>query len=94
MAYLTNERNLKLEAATKIISPTKNHADIRAEFETWIQTRSFENENPVTVEGYTAAMISEIAPFMSGVGVFNFLVTLRERPDEAKQYIDEDFPVI
>ncbi|MDR2546410.1 MAG: hypothetical protein LBC96_02730 [Lachnospiraceae bacterium] len=46
---------------------------------------------PVTIEGYTAAAISALAPFMDGVGVYNFMVTLRERPDNAKRIIAEGF---
>ncbi|MDR2344126.1 MAG: hypothetical protein LBD86_06320 [Spirochaetaceae bacterium] len=44
------------------------------------------------VEGYTAEMIARLAPFMDGVGVYNFLVTLRERPDNGKRIIVAGFP--
>lgn len=48
----------------------------------------------VSVEGYTAKKISELAPFMNAVGIYNFLVLLREQPEKAKVYITEGFPVL
>ena len=90
--YLVNERKQKPEVAAKIASPFEKHDDIRAELEKWIEAREFPQDNPLTVEGYTAEMISRLAPFMDGVGVYNFLVTLRERPDNGKRIIAEGFP--
>ena len=90
--YLVNERNQKPEVAERIALPIEKHNDIRAELEQWIANREYPQENPLTVEGYTAAMISQLAPFMDGVGVYNFLVTLRERPDNGKRIIAEGFP--
>ena len=90
--YLVNVRNQKMEVATKIVSPLERHNDIRAELEKWIEKQEYPKNNPLTVEGYTAEMISKLAPFMDGVGVYNFMVTLRERPDNAKRIIAEGFP--
>ena len=90
--YLVNERNQKPEVASKIASPFEKHSDIRAELETWIEKREYPQDNPLTVEGYTAEAVSKLAPFMDGVGVYNFMVTLRERPDNAKKIISEGFP--
>lgn len=91
-SYLINERNQKPEAAAKIASPFEKHDDIRAELEWWIRRREYPQDNPLTVEGYMAEDISKLAPFMDGVGVYNFMVTLRERPDSAKRIIAEGFP--
>jgi len=90
--YLVNERNQKPEVAAKIATPFESHSDIRAELESWIERRMFAQDNPLTIEGYTAEAISKLAPFMDGVGVYNFMVTLRERPDNAKRIIAEGFP--
>ena len=90
--YLVNERSQKSEVATKIALPFEKHDDIRAELEKWIEHREYPQNNPLTVEGYTAEMISNLAPFMDGVGVYNFLVTLRERPENGKRIIAEGFP--
>jgi hypothetical protein len=90
--YLANEGKQKPETAAKIAAPFERHDDIRAELEQWIETRSYPQDNPLTVEGYTADMIARLAPFMDGVGVYNFLVTLRERPDNGKRIIAQGFP--
>jgi len=89
--YLVNERNQKREVAVKITSPIEKHDDLRVELEQWIERRAYPQDNPLTVEGYTAEMISKLAPFMDGVGVYNFLVTLRERPENGKRIITEGF---
>ena len=92
VSYLVNKRNQKQEAAAKIASPFEKHNDIRAELEVWIDQQKFTQNNPLKIEGYTAEMISKLAPFMDGVGVYNFMVTLRERPDNGKRIIAEGFP--
>ena len=90
--YLVNARKQKPEAAAKIASPLEKHDDIRAELEEWIERQKYPQDNPLTIEGYTAEAISKLAPFMDGVGVYNFMVTLRERPENAMRIISEGFP--
>ena len=89
--YLINERKQKPQVAMKIVSPFDRHRDICAELEQWIKQREYPQNNPLIVEGYTAEAISKLATFMDGVGVYNFLVTLRERPDNGKRIISEGF---
>jgi hypothetical protein len=90
--YLTNERGQKPEVAARLSLPFERHDDIRAELEAWIESRAHPRDAPISIEGYTAEMISKLAPFMDGVGVYNFMVTLRERPESAKRMIAEGFP--
>jgi len=89
--YLVNECERKPAVAVKVASPLEKHDDIRAELEGWLDSREFPKEDPITIEGYTAEKIFELAPFMNGVGVYNFMITLRERPDNAKRIIAEGF---
>jgi hypothetical protein len=90
--YLINMRKQKPETAAKIALPFEKHDDIRAELEKWIERQGYKQDNPLAIESYTAEMISKLAPFMDGVGVYNFMITLRERPDNAKRIIAEGFP--
>jgi len=90
--YLVNVCKQKPEVAAKIASPLEKHDDIRAELEKWIEQRKYPIDNPLMIEGYTAETISKLAPFMDGVGVYNFMATLRERPENAKLIIAEGFP--
>ena len=89
--YLVNVRNQKQEVAVKIASPFGRHDDICTELEKWLERKEYAQDNPLTIEGYTAEMISKLAPFMDGVGVYNFMVTLRERPENGKRIIAERF---
>jgi len=90
--YLINEKQQKPVVANKIASSFERHADIKAELEKWIESRIFPTDDKLTIEGCTAKMIYDLAPFMDGVGVYNFLVTLRERPENGKRIIAEGFP--
>ena len=90
--YLVSGRNQKPEVAAKIASNFERHGDIRAELEKWIDRQEYPQDFPLMVEGYTAEMISKLAPFMDGVGIYNFMVTLRERPENGKRIIAEGFP--
>ena len=90
--YLINARNQKPEVVAKIVSSFEKHDDIRSELERWIEKQEYPQNNVLTIDGYTAEMISKLAPFMDGVGVYNFMVTLRERPENAKKIIADGFP--
>ena len=89
--YLINELGQKPQVAAKVSSSFERHDDIRVELEQWIKQREYPQENGLVVEGYTAESISKLAPFMDGVGVYNFLITLRERPENGKRIIAEGF---
>jgi len=89
--YLINARGQKPPVAEKIAEPFMKHSDIRAELERWIEKREYPQTDAILVEGHTAESISKLAPFMDGVGVYNFLITLRERPENGKRIISEGF---
>lgn len=89
--YLLNECNQNFTVASKVAASFEKHDDIRAELEKWIEHRVYLQDNPLMIEGYTAEAIANLAPFMDGVGAYNFLVTLRERPDNGKRIIAEGF---
>ena len=78
--------------ADQICEPLSRHADIEAELLRSLEDGAYVADDPVKVEGYTAKDIAELAPFMSYVGAYNFLVTLREDPDQAKEWIAQGFP--
>jgi len=91
MEYLLNEKQMTEVVATRTEVKLTKHDDIRQEFEIWLKSRSYKKDNPLTIDGYTAKDIADIAPFMDGLGVFTFMVTLRDEPEKAKEYIDEGF---
>ena len=91
MEYLLNEKQMTEVVATRTEKKVTKYDDIRKEFEFWIENKTYNTESPLVVGGYSAQDICKLAPFMDGLGVFNFMVTLREDPVKAKEYIDDGF---
>ena len=91
MGYLLDEIKMSEALAKKAEEKISRYQDIREEFENWITNKSFIVDSPLIVGGYTAKDINSLAPFLDGLGVYNFLVTLREDPEKAKRYIDSGF---
>lgn len=91
MNYLVDTLNQTERAAKRNSAKLSKYDDIKSEFETWIDTQEYPTDG-IEIEEYNAAKISELAPFMNGVGVYNFLVTLRDNPALAKQTIADGFP--
>jgi hypothetical protein len=89
--YLTDTLKQSEDVAIEINSKLERHPDILAELEEWIVTKNFRQTNLIRVSGYTAEDIIKLAPFMNVVGVYNFLVTLRERPEAGIDIISKGF---
>ncbi len=90
--YLLKEKKLTPAVMERMLLKFEKHQDIANEFVLWIQTKEYVTDNPIKTEGYTAGDIYKIAPFLDGVGVFNFMISLREQPEKAKQQIASGFP--
>jgi len=90
--YLLEEKKMPIVVAERTIAKLERHPDIASELTDWISNRTYAASSPVSVEGYTGAEIVKLAPFMDGVGVFTFLVSLREQPEKAKEQIAMGFP--
>ena len=91
---LSTRKDMNIMVAKTLTKKLCKYNDIGDEFLQWVKTHSYDFEQPVTSKGYTAKQISEMAPFMSGVGVYNFMVSLRDNPDFAQQCIDEGFIIM
>jgi len=85
--YLLGEKQMTEVVAARTVAKVSKYEDIRTEFEIWIKNKEYNSDNPLVVGGYTAQDIYSLAPFMDGLGVFNFMVTLREDPAKAKEHI-------
>lgn len=92
LKYLLLEKGIKEEQVAAVVQKIKKYDDIYDEFCYWLENRNYEKENPVEIEGYTAKRIFELNPDLDGIGVYNFLVTLRDDPKRAIHYIEMDFP--
>lgn len=89
--YLREEKQIDSELVREmLIKKITKYDDILQEFMQWLEVRSYEHVQ-VVIDGYNAQKIYELAPQLDGIGVYNFLVTLRDEPQEAQAIINEGF---
>lgn len=91
--YFIENKKMTPVVAEVLAKSLEKYDDIKGEFIHWIDTNSFECDNSIEVGGYTAGTIHEMAPHLDGAGVYNFMVTLREKPEKAREYIESGFPI-
>lgn len=91
LEYLQNEKQMTEIVAVRTETKLSKYEDIRKEFEYWIANKTYNADNPLVVNGYTALDIYNLAPFLDGLGIFNFMITLRDDPAKAKGYIAGGF---
>lgn len=89
--YLVTELKVTGGQLFRMIDKIKKYNDIYDEFCYWLENRNYDVNNPVIINGYTAKQIHEINPKFEGIGVYNFMITLRENPQQAKEYIKSEF---
>lgn len=90
--YFIQEKEVT-EVVAKILSKTlSQYSDIKNEFEYWIDHRDFNAPNALEIDGFTAKKIHDLAPFLDAAGVYNFMVTLRDDPIKAQEYLKTGFP--
>lgn len=89
--YFVHEKNTTLAVARVLEKSLIKYEDIQMEFCRWLEKRNFDFEQPVIIEGYTAKEIQEREPSLDAAGVYNFLVTMREDPEKAKDYLENGF---
>ncbi len=89
--YLVTELRVTGRMMLMMVDKIKKYDDIYDEFCYWIKNRSYDKNDPLVVGGYTAKQIFELNPNLDGIGVYNFMITLRENPERAKEYIKAGF---
>lgn len=75
----------------KKIEMFEKHPDIAEEFKYWIINESYNSENPIIEQNYTAEDISKLSEFLDGESAFVYLIKLREEPEETLARIKEGF---
>jgi len=86
-------KDLSDEVISNLSKPYYNHPDIANEFEYYIRTSNFVEENPITESGYTAKRLYEEHKDKLDIsGVFAMLRTLRENPEKGLKTIADNFP--
>lgn len=90
--YFIREKNVTAVVAKVLAKALTKYSDIEKEFIYWIDNRNFDAPDALEIGGYSAKKIHEIAPFLDAAGVYNFMVTLRDDPAKAQNYIKNGFP--
>ncbi|WP_405347601.1 hypothetical protein [Ruminococcus sp.] len=90
--YLMTERTLTPVIAQRLSKKLSKYDDIKEAFLQWLDNRDFSTANTPEINGYTPVKIHDLAPFLDGAGVYGFMVTLRDNPEEAIKTIQNGFP--
>ncbi len=94
LVFLTS-KGMTENRSQEVIVKLKRHEDIFNEFVKSIQGDKFiyNEDSPVFVENYTAASLKKIVGGkLSDLGVYNYLIYLREKPEEAKENLAKGLP--
>jgi hypothetical protein len=90
--HLLTEEKVTEKVALQIIGKLDKHPDILEEFTKWVQTRQYPVRGAICVEGYTAQKLSE-STHLHPVGAYNYLIYLREKPEEALNRLKQGLPI-
>ncbi|MBR3131092.1 hypothetical protein IKG31_00775 [Candidatus Saccharibacteria bacterium] len=82
--HLLDEIHVKSTVFAKLFSKVVKYEDIKNEFCKWLDSRSYDYDNQLAINGFSVKKIHEMAPFLEGIGVYDFLATLRDDPEEAE----------
>lgn len=90
--YFIEEKSVTEVVAKVVAKPLLKYDDIKKEFLYWLENRNYDCPNPISINGYTAASVAKIAPHLDAAGIYGFMVTLRDNPIKAQEYVDNGFP--
>ena len=90
---IKNYFKLNQRIAVECIDELEKHPDIQKEFLDGLQESAFVfmKDNPISVQGYTAKYLFENYP-LNELGAYNFLIYLREKPEEALEKLKQGLP--
>ncbi len=90
---IKNYFQLNQRIAVECMDELKKHPDIQKEFLAGLMDDKFvfSNNNPISVQGYTAKNLFEKYP-LNELGAYNYLIYLRENPEEALEKLKQGLP--
>ncbi|WP_368213049.1 hypothetical protein [Blautia sp. RTP21359st1_E11_RTP21359_211015] len=89
ISYLVEEKGETIVVAKILAQNLCKYEDIKEAFLIWLENRTLQTEPEI--RGYNPVKIHEVRPELEPVGIYQFLVTLRESPDRAEQIINSNF---
>lgn len=89
--YFTQELHETQKRAEEMYKKLEKYPDILEEFLFWIKNNDFKKENPIEIEGYTALKLMQ-STYLEPIGAYNYLIYLKEKPEEALEYLKKGLP--
>lgn len=81
--YLSNNSNYSEEELNQYLKPFYINRDITGEFADWIQTKKFNENNPVNEQGYTIKKLFELySTKLDAKDIFSIMLKLRKNPEQ------------
>ena len=90
---IKNKYNMNQKVVVRTLTKMKEHGDIYDEFMNGIKgiPFTFPETGAVSVEGFTAQYLHENYP-LSEIGAYNYLIYLRNDPEQAKKDLENGLP--
>lgn len=90
--YLKSNMNLSKKRISQEYVGLKAHSDIECEFAFYIENGwDSKKTDWISIEGFTARELHEKYP-LSVLGAYNYLIYLREEPEEALAFLQKGLP--
>ena len=90
--YLLTFDKYNEDRIIEIIEKLKKYGDIFFEFYDFVLYENFPTEDGIEVEGYTAEKLCNTT-MLNPLGAYNYLIYLRDNPEEALEYLKARLPV-
>lgn len=90
--YLLTFDKYNEDRIMEIIEKLKKYGDIFFEFYDFVLYENFPTEDGIEVEGYTAEKLYNTT-MLNPLGAYNYLIYLRDNPEEALVYLKAGLPV-
>ena len=89
--YYIEEKKTTPVVAKVLSKKLLKYDDIASEFVYWLENREYKEAGALSLEGYTAKKLSDMAP-LDAAGVYAFMVSLRDDKENALETIKKGFP--
>lgn len=87
--YLSSSSNYSEEEINQYLKPFYINRDIAGEFAEWIQIKKFNENNPVSEQGYTIKKLFELyGTKLDAKDIFSIMLKLRKNPEQALKDIN------
>ena len=89
--YFKEDAKVNDEVAKILFKDLSKYDDILNEFTKYLNQKTYDLENAIEINGYTAKKIHELNPAFEPTGVYTFMELLRTNPEKAEEIIKGGF---